>query len=92
MYDFHWEYTLYNVLYTAIQLLCSTSVHCLPTNGTDYWPGFLGNDQITHVLPRPSRRATTEGISALLFDTNVGHYMIAQHLGMRCSDNTHIYI
>jgi hypothetical protein len=44
MYDFHWEYTLYNVLHTAIQLLCSTSVHFLATNGTDYWPGVLVND------------------------------------------------
>src|SRR6266481_3129589 len=82
----------YTSFLTTVQRRCSTNVHCLAASSRGYRPALLAHNQITNILPRPCSRAAAETIFALLFNTNVGHNIVAQHLSMCCSDNTCIYV
>jgi hypothetical protein len=76
------------ILPITIQCRYLTSVHCLAASSRGYRPALLAHNQITNILPRPRRRAAAEAILTLLLNTNVGHHKVAQHLSLRCSDNT----
>lgn len=87
---FNWDISDTSFLNTILH--SSTNVHRLAASSRGYRPALLAHNQITNILPRPCRRAAAETILALLFNTNVGHYIVAQHLSMRCSDDTRIYV